>query len=214
MDVIQNEGAQYLCYSHLHLQNDCPKGSPSSWGTPKSHREQGLNCFEGERQFWCTSLSSTWLPGEDSGLVYFPGVGVTIPTERALDFCFVLFVDRLARENWVDVDEVCVVKKRDHPELFGGLALSDFQLDILSLDLWSITLEPAFITGQQRLKYSWSGGNDHQPPCCCHQCVFHSVHQWAPWEETLYKFWWGCSYLRSSDIYCLFAHTTIFIQKF
>ena len=74
------------------------------------------------------------------------------------------FVDRLARRNPVDVDHALAVEKRDHHELLGGFALPGLlgsvgasmrPLSALSHAFWVITVDPAFITGYQRVEYAW-----------------------------------------------------------
>ena len=58
----------------------------------------------------------------------------------------------------MNVDYAHAVKKRDHHEFLGGLALSGLlgsegssmlPLGTLSLGLWVITIDPAFIAGYQ-----------------------------------------------------------------
>ena len=59
------------------------------------------------------------------------------------------------------VDHASAVKKRDHQKFVGGFALSSLlgsgrasmlPLGILSLGLWVIVLDPAFIAGHQSIK--------------------------------------------------------------
>ena len=61
----------------------------------------------------------------------------------------------------MNVDYAHAVKKRDHHEFLGGLALSGLlgsgrfsmlPLGTLSLGLWVITIDPAFIAGYQGIK--------------------------------------------------------------
>ena len=61
----------------------------------------------------------------------------------------------------MNVDYAHAVKKRDHHEFLGGLALSGLLgsgrssmllLGTLSLGLWVITIDPAFIAGYQGIK--------------------------------------------------------------
>ena len=67
----------------------------------------------------------------------------------------ILLVDHLALGDPVDVDNTLAVKEQDHHELPNGSALSGLGSrgvgvlppGTLSLGLWIVTIDPAFITG-------------------------------------------------------------------
>lgn len=93
----------------------------------------------------------------------------------------------LARGNPVNVDSDSAVKKVDHHALSSGLAFLGLGE---SLGLWILTVGPGFVTGYQKCKYSWVGGNviNHLPHV---NSVFLSVCYGAPWEHTMHKL---CTY--------------------
>ena len=81
--------------------------------------------------------------------------------ELALNLNIVFLVDCLSSGNPVDEDHVSAVKKRDHQKFVGGFALTGLlgsgranmlPLGTLSLDLWVIAIDPAFIAGHQSIK--------------------------------------------------------------
>ena len=65
----------------------------------------------------------------------------------------VFLVDCLSSGNPMHVDHACAVKKRDHQKFVGRFALSGLlgsgiaSMLPLSLGLWVIAVDPAFITG-------------------------------------------------------------------
>ena len=73
----------------------------------------------------------------------------------------VFLVDSLSSGKPVHVDHASVVKKRDHQKFVVGFALSGLlgsgranmlPLRTLSLGLWVITVDPAFIAGHPSIK--------------------------------------------------------------
>lgn len=91
--------------------------------------------------------------------VLWPFVTKSLP-ELPQNLHKVLFVDCLAREHPVDVDDAHAVKKGI---ITSGLAFawppSSGEL-VMMLSLVVVSLDLAFVTGPQRLKYSWIGSNE------------------------------------------------------
>ena len=88
-----------------------------------------------------------------------------LPTESLPELPYnlnILFlVDCLSSGNPVHVDHASAVKKRDHQKFVGGFALSGLlgsgrasmlPQGTLSLRLWVIAVDPAFIAGHQSIK--------------------------------------------------------------
>ena len=70
-------------------------------------------------------------------------------------------VDRRSSGNPVHIDNASAVKKSDHQKFMGGFALSGLigsgrvsmlPLGTLSLGIWVIAVDPAFIAGHQSIK--------------------------------------------------------------
>lgn len=78
--VIQSEGVEDFCHSLLHpIKVFKTTSLASAWETTKNSWELGLDCKEGE--FWCLSLSNSWLPGCNCILVHLTGATATNPGE-------------------------------------------------------------------------------------------------------------------------------------
>ena len=131
----------------------------------KSHREKCLDYRESEELSWCPSWSNSQWQGWSCGLVHCPAGNATDPIWRVLASsnrisswtplkpqhsipCW------LSSENPVHVHHASAVKKRDHQKFVDGFALSGLlgsgrtsmlPLGTLSLGLWVITIDPAFI---------------------------------------------------------------------
>ena len=84
-----------------------------------------------------------------------------LPKESLAELNIVFLLDCLSSGNPVHVNHASAVKKRDHQKFVGGFALSGFlesgtasmlPLGTLSLGLWVIAVDPAFIAGHQGIK--------------------------------------------------------------
>ena len=141
----------------------------------KSHREQGLGYREGEELSWCSSLSnSLWQVG-NCGLVHYPGGNANYTIWRVLassdgiSSWTPLKPQHRSIPCWLSVrwessvcrSCQCCQKKRDHQKfvgvfpqsgLLGSGRASMLPLRTLSLGLWVITVDPAFIAGHQSIK--------------------------------------------------------------
>ena len=106
---------------------------------------------------WCVILVEVPLARFEE---FWPLAAKSLP-ELPQTLHVMLLVDHLALGDPVDVDNTPAVKERDHHELPNGSALSDLlgsrgigvlPLGTLSLGLWIVTIDSAFITGHQRVK--------------------------------------------------------------
>ena len=94
--------------------------------------------------------------------------------------------------NPVHVDHASAVKKRDHQKFVGGFALSGLlgsgrasilPLGTLSLGLWVIAVDPAFIAGYQSIKNCgiWIDQLDHLPAVMT--TSFFLIFSKQPWDK-------------------------------
>ena len=83
--------------------------------------------------------------------------------------------------NPVHVDDASAVKKWDHQKFVGRFALSGLlgsgrasmlPLGTLSLGLWVITVDPAFIAGLPEHQELRDLNGSARPSPCCHDNVF------------------------------------------
>ena len=123
-------------------------------------------------------------------------------------------------------------KKRDHQKFVGGFALSGLlgsgsasmlPLGTLSLGLWVLAVDPAFIAGHQSIKNCgiWIDQLDHLPAVMT--TFFFLIFSEHPWDKLranlpLLQFLANkCVYSSHTDIklctYCLYRHTTILIHE-
>ena len=138
----------------------------------------------------------------------------------------------LSSGNPVHVDHASAVKKRDHQKFVGWFALSGFLgsgrasmllLWTLSLGLWVIAVDPAFIAGHQSIKNCgiWIDQPDHLPAVMT--TSFFLIFSEHPWEKLcanlLHLKFFANNHVYSfhTDIklctYCLYRHTTVLIQE-
>ena len=130
------------------------------------------------------------------------------------------------------VDHASAFKKRDHQEFVGGFALSGFlgsgrtsmlPLGPLSLGLWVIAVDPAFIAGHQSIKNFGIGIDqlDHLPAVLTTSFfLIFSEHPWDKLHANLPHLQFlanNCVYSSHTDIklctYCLYRHTTVLIHE-
>ena len=123
-------------------------------------------------------------------------------------------------------------QKRDHQKFVGGFALSGLlgygrvsmlPLGTLSLGLWVIAVDPAFIAGHQSIKNCgiWIDQLDHLPTIMT--TSFFLIFSEHPWDKLLanlphLQFLVNyCVYSSLNDIklftYCLYRHTTLLIHE-
>ena len=123
-------------------------------------------------------------------------------------------------------------KKCDHQKFVGGFALSGLlgsrrasmlPLGTLSLCLWVIAVDPAFIAGHQSIKNCgiWIDQLDHLPAVMT--MSFFLIFSEHPWDKLcanlshLQFLANNCVYSSHTDIklstYCLFRHTTVLIHE-
>ena len=124
-------------------------------------------------------------------------------------------------------------KKKDHQKFEGGFALSGllgsgrasmFPLGTLSLGLWVIAVDPAFIASHPSIKNCgiWIDQLDHLPAVMT--TSFFLIFSGHPWDKLpanlphLQLFANNCVYSCNTHIklcpYCLYRHTTVLIHKF
>ena len=144
-------------------------GSPLVWAC--QWREQGLDYREAEELSWCPSWSNSLWQGWRCGLVHCPAGNATDPIWRVQ-------LSSLGIASWTPLKPQhsipcelsvqwepnewklcqCCQKKRDHQKSMGGFPLSGLlgsgrasllPLGTLSLGLWVIAVDPAFIAGHQ-----------------------------------------------------------------
>ena len=132
----------------------------------------------------------------------------------------------------VHVDHDSVVKKRDHEKFVGGFALSGLlgsgrasvlPLRTLSLGLWVIAVDPAFIAGHQSIKNCgiWIDQLDHLSAVMTTSFfLIFSEHPWDKLRVNLPHLQFlanNCLYSSHTDIklciYCLYRHTTVLIHE-
>ena len=126
----------------------------------------------------------------------------------------------------------CCQKKRDHQRFVGGFALSGLlgsgrasmlPLGTLSLGLWVILVDPAFITGHQSIKNCeiWIDQLDHLPAVMATSFfLIFSEHPWDKLRTNLLHIQFlanNCVYSSHTDVklctYCLYWHTTVLIHE-
>ena len=145
----------YICYEHFTFHI-----SVSGYGT------QRLDYREGKELSWCPFWSNSLWQGWSCGLVHCPGGNATDPIWRELASSdgissWTLLKPQHCISCWLSVQwepsayrscQCC--QKRDHQKFVGGFALagllgsrkaSMLPLGTLSLGLWVIAVDPAFI---------------------------------------------------------------------
>ena len=168
-----------------------------------------MDCRRAGELSWCPSWSNRLWQGWSCGLVHCPARNATNPIWRVL-------VSSLGISSWTPLKPQhsipcwqyiqwgpsacrschCCQKKRDHQKFVGGFPLSGLlgsgrasilPLRTLSLGLWVIAVDPAFIADHQSIKNCgiWIDQLDHVP--CCHVKVFLSDLLWAPLGQTSRK---------------------------
>ena len=132
----------------------------------------------------------------------------------------------------MQVDHVSAIKKGDHQKFVGGFALSGFlgsgrasllPLGTLSLGLWVIAVDPAFIAGHQSIKNCgiWIDQLDHLPAVITTSFfLIFPEHRWDKLRANLPHLQFlanNCVYSSHTDIklrtYCLYRHTTVLIHE-
>ena len=124
-------------------------------------------------------------------------------------------------------------QKRDHQKFVGGFALSGFlrsgrasmlPLGTLSLGLWVIAVDPAFLPGHQNLKNcgNWIDQLDHLPAVVTRS--FFLILSEHPWDKLRANYPHlqflanNCVYNSHTDIklctYGLYRHTTVLMKFF
>ena len=129
------------------------------------------------------------------------------------------------------VDHASAVKKRDHQKFVGGFALSGLlgsgrtsmlPLGTLSLGLWVIAVDPAFIAGHQNIKNCgiWIDQFNHLPAVMTSFFLIFSEYPWDKLCTNLPHLQFLANYRVYSchtDIklcnYCLYRHTTVLIHE-
>ena len=130
------------------------------------------------------------------------------------------------------IDHASAVKKRDHQKFVGGFALSGLlgsvrasvlPLGILSLGLWVIAVDPAFIASHQNIMNCgiWIDQIDHLPSVMTTSFfLIFSEHPWDKLRANLPHLQFlanNCVYISHTDIklctYCLYRHTTVLIHE-
>ena len=129
----------------------------------------------------------------------------------------------------VHVDPASAVNKRDHQKFVGGFALTSLlgsgrasmlPLGTLSLCLWVIALDPAFIAGHQNIKNCgiWNDQLDHLPDV--RTTSFFLIFSWDKLRANLLHLQFLANnfvYCSLTDIklrtYCLYRHTTVLIHE-
>ena len=123
-------------------------------------------------------------------------------------------------------------QKRNHQKFVGGFALSGllgsrrasmYPLGTLSLGLWALAVDPAFIAGHQSIKNSgiWIDQHDHFPAVMTASLfLIFSEHPWDKLRANLPHLQFlasNCVYSSHTDIklrtYCLYRHTTVLIYE-
>ena len=138
----------------------------------------------------------------------------------------------LSSGNPVHVDHPSAVKKRDHQKFVGGFALSGLlgfgrasmlPLGTLSLGLWVIAVDPAFIAGHQSIKNCriWIDQLDHLPAVMT--TSFFLIFSEHPWDKLraylphLQFLMNNCVYNSHTGIklctYYFYRHTTVLIHE-
>ena len=144
----------------------------------------------------------------------------------------VFLVDCLSCGSPVQVDHASAVKKRDHQTFVGGFVLSGhlgsgrasmLPLGTLSLGLWVIAVDPAFITDHQSIINCgiWIDQPDHLPAVMTTPFfLIFSEHSWHKLRANLPHLQFlanNCVYSSYTDIkmctYCLYRHTTVLIHE-
>ena len=126
--------------------------------------------------------------------------------------------------------QCCQKKKRDHQMFVGGFALSVLlgsgrasmlPLGTLSLGLWVIAVDPAFIAGHQSIKKCgiWIDKINHLPAVMITSFFLISEHPWDKLRTNLPHLQFltsNCVYSSHTDIklcsYCLYRYTTVLIH--
>ena len=138
----------------------------------------------------------------------------------------------LSSGNPVHVGHASAVKKRDHQKFMGGFALSGFlgsgrgsmlPLGTLSLGLWVIAVDPAFIAGHQSIKNCgiWIDQLDHLPAVMTTSffLIFseHALDKLCANLPHLQFLANNCVYSSHTDIklwtYCLYRHMMVLIHE-
>ena len=128
--------------------------------------------------------------------------------------------------------QCCQKKKRDHQEFVGWFALSGLfefwrasmlPLGTLSLGLWAIAVDPAFIAGHQSIKNRgiWIDQLDHLPAVMTMSFFLNfSEHTWDKLCANILHLQFlanNCVYRSHTDTklcsYCLYRQTTILILE-
>ena len=130
------------------------------------------------------------------------------------------------------IDHASAVKKRDHQKFVGRFALSGLlgsrrasmlPLGTLSLGVWVIAIDPAFIAGHQSIKNCgiWIDQLDNLPAVM--SASFFLIFSEHPWDKLcpnllhLQFLANNCEYSSHTDIklytYCLYRHMTVLIYK-
>ena len=141
-------------------------------------------------------------------------------------------VDCQSSRNPVHVDHASAVKKRDHQKFVGGFALSGLlgsgrasmlPLGTLSLGLWVIAVDPAFIAGHQSIKNCkiWIDQLNHLPAVMTTSFfLIFSEHPWDKLHANLLHLQFltnNCVYSYHTDIklctYCLYRHRMVLINE-
>ena len=165
MEVLLCERVNDLRHSLFHLLN-CNDGL-YAYEITKSHSEQGLDYREVEELSWCPSWSNSLWQGRSCRLVHCPGGNATEPIWRVLASSLGIsswtpLKPQHSIPCWLSVQwepSACIscqcCQKKGSSKGLGGFALSDLlgswrasmlPLGILSLGLWVIAVDPAFIT--------------------------------------------------------------------
>ena len=144
----------------------------------------------------------------------------------------VFLVDCLSSGNPVHVDHASAVKKRDHQKFVGGFALSGLlgfvrasilPLGTLSLGLWVIAVDLAFIAGHQSIKNGkvWIDQLDHLPAVVTTSFfLIFSEHPWdklctnlPPLQFLMNNYVYSPHTYIKECTYCLYRHTTVLIHE-
>ena len=170
----------------------------------KSHREQGLDYREAEELSWCPFCSNSLWQGWSCGLVHCPGGNATDPIWRVLASSLGIsswtpLKPQHSIPCWLSVQwepSACrscqCCEKKDNQKFVGGFSLSGFlwsgrssmlPLGTLSLGLWVIAVDPAFIAGHQSIKKCgiWIDQLDHLPAVMTPS--FFLIFSEHPWDK-------------------------------
>ena len=193
---------------------------------------------------WCPSWSNSLWQGWSCGLVHCPGGNVTDPIWRVLASSdgissWTPLKPQHSIPCWLSVQwepSACrsceCYQKRDPQKFVGGFALSGLlgsgrasmlPLWTLSLSLWVIAIDPAFISGHQSIKNCgiWVDQLGHLPVVMTTSFfLIFSEHPWNKLRTNLPHLQFlanNCVYSSYTDIklytYCLYRHTTVLIHE-